>query len=93
MPFLDALVAPSGGLSSTSARRRQSWLPFDQRLQGLGDTYARDVRLRLELPPALELLDGLRLTPFAQLLPFKSQNWPWGTSRAIQRSSFCWCWM
>ena len=69
--FLDALVSPSSGLVEHISKPEEIITALSQRLQGLGETYARDVQLRLELPPALELLDGLRLTPFAQLLPFK----------------------
>jgi Ca-activated chloride channel family protein len=69
--FLDALVSPSGGLVEHINAPEEVITALSQRLQGLGKTYARDVRLRLELPPSLEVLDGLRLTPFAQLLPVK----------------------
>lgn len=70
--FLDALVAPSGGLAEHIETPQEILAALDQRLQGLGLTFARDVRLSTDFPPAVHVRDVFRLTPFAQLLPAAS---------------------
>ncbi len=66
--FLDKLVSPSGGLVEYIAASEDIVTALSERLQGLGETVARDVRFRTVLPPAVELQDAFRLTPYAQPL-------------------------
>ena len=66
--FLDALVAPSGGLVEYIDSPEKIVSTLQKRLQGLGETYARQVNLRAVWPQSIELLDSFRLTPYAQPL-------------------------
>ncbi len=66
--FLDALVRPSGGLVEYIDSPEKIVEALQRKLQGLGETHARRVTLRAEWPRSMELLDGFRLTPYAQPL-------------------------
>lgn len=72
--FLDALVAPSGGLSEYVETPQDIITALEQRLAGLGQLHARDVRLSTALPAGLVLQDAFRLTPFAQLLAIEGEG-------------------
>lgn len=66
--FLDALVAPSGGRSVFINAPDQIVSALQQRIQGLGDIYASNLRLRLDLPEDVRLKEMFKVAPFAQPL-------------------------
>jgi hypothetical protein len=66
--FLDALVAPSGGSAAYIDSPQTIVKVLETRLQGLGDTFARYLRLDQNWPRRVELLDAFRLTPYAKPL-------------------------
>jgi Ca-activated chloride channel family protein len=66
--FLDALVAPSNGLVEYIDSAEKIVSSLQKRLQGLGDTYARQVNLDAHWPQTVALKDSFRLTPYAQQL-------------------------
>jgi Ca-activated chloride channel family protein len=66
--FLDALVAPSGGSAAYIDSPQTIVSVLESRLQGLGDTFARHVRLKQNWPRRVKLLDAFRLTPYAKPL-------------------------
>ena len=64
--FLDQLVRPSGGRSDHIEKPGQIIEFLEKHINGLGDVYARNVRLHLDLPQAITLQYGFKLAPFAQ---------------------------
>jgi Ca-activated chloride channel family protein len=66
--FLDALVSPSGGCAEYVDSPQTIVSMLETRLQGLGEAYARRVRLQENWPRRVELLDAFRLTPYAKPL-------------------------
>lgn len=64
--FLDRLVSPSGGHSDYIEKPSQIIDFLQHHINGLGDVYARKVRLLLDLPKAMNLQYGFKLTPFSQ---------------------------
>lgn len=76
--FLDALVAPSGGHSHFVQSPGDALPYLEERLNGLGDIHARNVRLRRAWPAQLTLRGGFRLTPFPQPLPVDADTIPLG---------------
>ncbi len=76
--FLDALVAPSGGQSHYAAAPGDILLYLEERLAGLGDIYARDVRLLAGWPGQLSLRAGFKLAPFPQPLALEANPIPLG---------------
>lgn len=66
--FLDALVAPSGGLVEYIDSPQKIVSTLQRRLMNLGETHAHQVTLAAGWPRSVELLDSFRLTPYAQPL-------------------------
>jgi Ca-activated chloride channel family protein len=66
--FLDALVAPSGGCAEYVDSPQTIVSVLESRLQGLGEAFARRVRLQENWPRRVDLLDAFRLTPYAKPL-------------------------
>jgi len=66
--FLDKLVSPSGGRSDYIEQPEQIITFLQNRINGLGDVYAQNVRLQLDFPSTLNLSYGFKLVPFAQPL-------------------------
>lgn len=76
--FLDALVVPSGG-QSRFIEAPADVLPYlENRLQGLGAVYARNVTLRQTWPQQMALRGGFKLAPFPQPLPAEADPIPLG---------------
>lgn len=76
--FLDALVAPSGGDAEFVDSAQTIVAVLEKRLQGLGEAYARHVRLKNSWPRRIKLLDAFRLTPYAQPLATAQDKIPLG---------------
>lgn len=66
--FLDKLVSPSGGRSDYIEKPAQIIEYLQHYINGLGDVYARNVYLQLELPEAMTLQYSFKLTPFSQTI-------------------------
>jgi Ca-activated chloride channel family protein len=66
--FLDVLVSQSGGLVEYIDTPQKLVSALRQRLQQLGQTYARQVFLEANWPRGVEFFDGFRLIPYAQPL-------------------------
>jgi len=66
--FLDALVSPSNGQADYVDTPEKIVTGLETKLQGMGTTYARHVRLQEKWPRRVQLLDSFRLTPYAQPL-------------------------
>ena len=66
--FLDQLVRPSGGRSDHIEKPAQIIEFLDKHINGLGDVYARNVRLHLDLPRSVALEYAFKLAPFAQTI-------------------------
>jgi Ca-activated chloride channel family protein len=71
--FLDALVAPSAGQSGYIERPSQIIDYLDRRIRGLGEVYARDVRLHGKWPRQITPLECFKLSPFAQPLSLEGE--------------------
>ena len=76
--FLDALVAPSGGQSHYAETPGDVLPHLEERLNGLGDIYARNVSLRAAWPGQLALRAAFKLTPFPQPLAHDANPIPLG---------------
>ncbi|MCB0037762.1 MAG: VWA domain-containing protein [Anaerolineales bacterium] len=70
--FLDAIVGPSGGQSGYISEPEQIIHFLRQRIQGLGALYAQNVRLAANLPEGITIVEGFKLSPFAQ--PLKTSD-------------------
>jgi Ca-activated chloride channel family protein len=70
--FLDKLVSPSGGRSDYIEKPDQIIEYLQNHINGLGDVYARNVCLQLDLPKPMLLQYGFKLTPFSQ--PIFAEN-------------------
>ena len=77
--FLDSLVAPSGGQTGYIAEPEQVIHLLRQRIQGLGVIYAQNVQLREQFPPAVQIKDAFKLSPFAQPLKLSRNQLNLGT--------------
>lgn len=66
--FLDALVAPSKGQSGYIDQPQTILAFLEERINGLGAVYARNVCLHTKWPGFTTLQDAFKLTPFAQPL-------------------------
>ena len=66
--FLDVVVSQSGGLVEYIDSPQKLVSALRQRLQQLGQTYARQVHLEANWPRGVEFFDGFRLIPYAQPL-------------------------
>ncbi len=66
--FLDSLVAPSGGQSQYIETPAQIIDYLRKQIKGLGNIYARDLRLSLDFPRNVAPKFSFKLTPFAQPL-------------------------
>lgn len=64
--FLDALVAPSGGQSGHIREPGDIIGHLEERLKGLGDIHAQQVRLQQSWPGQVTLEDAFKLAPYAQ---------------------------
>ena len=64
--FLDNLVAPSGGQSNYIEQPKSIIEHLQSKIQGLGSIYAKNVRMRLNMPTAVSLNYAFKLIPFAQ---------------------------
>lgn len=69
--FLDDLVAPSGGHSGFIESPEQLLHHLQNRIQGLGTIYARNVRLLNQFSKAATISYGLKITPFTQPLDLR----------------------
>lgn len=72
--FLDQLVSPSGGHSNHIEKPEQIIEYLEKHINGLGDVYARNVRLILDLPRPISLQYGFKLAPFAQAMHFENKE-------------------
>lgn len=70
--FLDQLVSPSGGRSDYIETPEQIIEYLQNHINGLGDVYAHNVSLNLNLPKAITLQYSFKLAPFAQ--PVHAEN-------------------
>jgi len=66
--FLDQLVAPSGGQSGYIESPKNVIDFLRDRIKGLGQIYAQNMRLKNEFPRAVSLQKGFKLAPFVQPL-------------------------
>lgn len=66
--FLDDLVAPSGGQVTYIESPEQVHDQLQQRIEGLGAVYARNVRLLTEFEDGVTLNAAFKVAPFAQPL-------------------------
>ena len=66
--FLDQLVLPSGGQSNHIEKPEQIIEYLQKHIKGLGDVYARNVRLHIDLPQPITLQYGFKLAPFSQTI-------------------------
>ena len=69
--FLDALVAPSGGRTAYISSPQHILRQLQARIQGLGEVYAHNVRLRIDLPKGVSLREGFKVSPYAQPVPVR----------------------
>jgi Ca-activated chloride channel family protein len=67
--FLDALVAPSGGQSGYIEKPEEIITHLENRIRGLGNVYAQEMRLLPKWPRQVSVLECFKLSPFAQPLP------------------------
>lgn len=72
--FLDELVAPSGGQSGYIENPSEIITYLEERIRGLGDVYARDMRLQPKWPRQIKALECFKLSPFAQPLPLEGDS-------------------
>ncbi|KAA3664446.1 MAG: VWA domain-containing protein, partial [Chloroflexi bacterium] len=68
--FLDQLVAPSGGQSGFIESPKKVIDFLRDRIKGLGQIYAQNMRLKNEFPRSISINKGFKLLPFAQPLSF-----------------------
>ncbi|MFN2135089.1 MAG: vWA domain-containing protein, partial [Candidatus Promineifilaceae bacterium] len=66
--FIDALAAPSGGTVAYIDEADQIVATLQSLLTSMGQIDAEQVKLQTSWPQSVELLDSLRLTPYAQSL-------------------------
>ena len=66
--FLDELVAPSGGQSNFIEQPNDIIKHLQERIQGLGTTYAQNIALKAALHKKATIQYGFKLEPFAQPL-------------------------
>jgi Ca-activated chloride channel family protein len=66
--FLDQLVAPSSGQSAYIETADQVIVALQKKIQGLGTVYAQNMRLLATFPNEIHLLNGFKISPFAQPL-------------------------
>ncbi len=66
--FLDALVAPSKGQSGYIAEPDEILTTLEERINGLGNIYARNVLLTQQWPARVTLQQAFKLTPYPQQL-------------------------
>ncbi len=76
--FLDSLVTPSQGQSMYIENPDEIVRHMENRIQGLGTVYATNVRLQPRWPLHAKLLDGFKLTPFAQPIMLEGNEIPLG---------------
>jgi Ca-activated chloride channel homolog len=77
--FLDRLVAPSGGQSAYIESPTQIVDFLQSRIQGLGDVYAQNIRLQVELPIGVQLRQAFKTAPFPQPLSLSDKMVKLGT--------------
>ncbi len=68
--FLDQLVVPSGGQSGYIESPKMVIDFLRDRIKGLGQIYAQNMRLKNEFPRSISINKGFKLVPFAQPLSF-----------------------
>ena len=66
--FLDQLVLPSGGQSNHIEKPEQIIEYLQKHIKGLGDVYARNVHLHIDLPKPITLQYGFKLAPYSQTI-------------------------
>ncbi len=76
--FLDALVAPSKGQVDYIDQPQAILTFLEERINGLGAVYARDIYLHTKWPGFTTLQDAFKLTPFAQPLEADKSDIPLG---------------
>lgn len=86
--FLDQIVSPSGGQSGFIDTPQQIIEYLQKRIHGLGNVYARNVRLQLDLPQAVHLRYAFKLTPYAQPLSILTQEMQMGDIEGRKPLSF-----
>lgn len=86
--FLDALVAPSGGQSGHIKEPADIIGHLEDRLKGLGDIHAQQVRLQQSWPAQVTLEDAFKLAPYAQPVTQKGDIIPLGDVEGRSPLSF-----
>lgn len=76
--FLDKLVAPSGGQSGYIESPKRVIDYLRDRIKGLGQIFAQNMRLQKEFPRSIRLEHGFKLVPFAQPLTLDEDEIPLG---------------
>jgi Ca-activated chloride channel homolog len=71
--FLDKLVTPSGGHSNYIETPEQVLKFLQERVQGLGNIHARNVRLVSHFSQAATISYGLKISPFTQPLALSDE--------------------
>lgn len=72
--FLDQLVAPSGGQSVFIETPAEILHHLQTQIKGLGQVYARNVRMVPKFPRSVMLQYGFKLAPFAQPIALNSDQ-------------------
>lgn len=67
--FLDLLVSAAGGHSTYIQSADQIFSHLQEQVEGLGATYARDVKLTIDFPATVTCKDVYKISPYAQPLP------------------------
>ncbi len=86
--FLDKLVAPSGGQSRYIETPAQIIKYLRQRIKGLGNIHARNLRLSLDFPQYISAQFGFKLSPFAQPVALDGRQAQLGNIEGRQPLSF-----
>ncbi|MCP4425214.1 MAG: VWA domain-containing protein [Chloroflexi bacterium] len=86
--FLDKLVAPSGGQSQYIETPIQIIDFLRERIKGLGNIYARDLRLSTAFPKSVTPQFSFKLSPFAQPLALNGDEIMLGNIEGRQALSF-----
>lgn len=82
--FLDQLVVPSGGRSAYIEMPSQIAGYLREQVNGLGATYAHNIRLNLRLPPGVRCNDAIKLSPYS--LPLECGAMPIQLGTVEQRA-------
>ena len=72
--FLDDLVTPSGGQSGFIEQPEEIVKFLQKRIKGLGELFAKNVRLNNQFPEAIQVRQAFKLHPFAQPISIQSDE-------------------